>query len=80
VKYQLPDNYYQTFDQSVRNLTIDDIHKVTHQLVKKDRLQWFVVGDMEKILPGLKELGFDEIVLVDADGNPVDQKSKVKKP
>jgi hypothetical protein len=30
-----------------------------------------VVGDRKKIEPGLRELGFDEIRLIDADGAPI---------
>lgn len=63
-------------------MKLDDVHKVTKALIKPNNLQWFVVGDKEKILPGLKELGFDEVILVDTDGNPVGGKvmEKVKKP
>ena len=34
---------------------------------------WVVVGDKEKILPGLQELELDKIVMIDADGNILDE-------
>lgn len=68
-KYNLSEDYFKTYDQSVRNLTLGDVHKTSNQLMQPDNLTWFVVGDKEKILPGLKELGFDEIIEIDADGN-----------
>jgi zinc protease len=32
---------------------------------------WVVVGDRAKIEAGVRELGFGEIRLIDAEGNPV---------
>lgn len=70
-KYGLPDDYYKTYESKVRALTLEDVRKVSKQLVTPAKLNWFVVGDKEKILEGLKKLGFDEIILIDADGNPL---------
>ncbi len=78
VKYGLEDNYFQTYDQKVRGLDLKDVRKLAKQMVRPDDLQFFVVGDKEKILPGLKELGFKNIVVVNAKGEPVKDKSKAK--
>lgn len=78
VKYGLPDNYYQTYDSKVRNLTLPEVQQISKKIVRPGDLTFFVVGDQEKILPGLKELGFDEIIIVDADGNPVKDAKKAK--
>lgn len=76
IKYDLKDDYYQTYGDKVRNLKLDDVRSLSKKIVRADDLAYFVVGDKEKILPGLKELGL-EIVLVDADGNPIaDSKAK----
>ena len=53
----------------MKNLALDDVQTLSKQMVQPKKLQWFVVGDKEKILPGLKELGMDRIVMIDADGN-----------
>lgn len=71
VKYGLANDYYKTFDKNVRALSLEDIQKVSKQLVQPSKLTWFVVGDKEKIIKGLKEVGFDEIVEIDPDGNTV---------
>ncbi len=71
VKYGLPDDYFKTYDKNVRSLTLDDVRKVSKQVIDPGRLTWFVVGDKEKIMNGLKEVGFSEIVAIDPDGNPV---------
>lgn len=70
-KYGLPDDYYKTYESKVRALTLEDVRKVSKQLVDPTKLNWFAVGDKEKILEDLKKLGFDEIILIDADGNPL---------
>jgi zinc protease len=70
-KYSLPDDYYKTYESKVRALTLDDVRQVGKQLVDPGKLNWFAVGDKEKIIEDLKKLGFDEIVIIDADGNPV---------
>jgi zinc protease len=78
VKYNLATDYYKNFDKNVRALTIDDVRKVSTQLVFPDKLTWFVVGDKEKVIAGLKEVGFTEIIEIDADGNTI-QPSNTKK-
>ena len=72
-KYGLDQDYNQKYDQMVRGLTLAQVHKVANQMVHPDELAWFVVGDREKVLPGLKELGFKEIILIDSDGNPIEK-------
>ncbi len=79
-KYGLPDDYYKTYEGKVRSLSLDEVRKVGKQLVDPAKLNWFAVGDKEKILEGLKQLGFDEIILIDADGNPLQPiEEKLKK-
>lgn len=78
-KYGLTDDYYKTFDSKVRTLTLEDVRKTSKQLIDPSRLEWFVVGDKEKIIKGLKEIGFDEIILIDADGNPLQPAGEIKK-
>jgi zinc protease len=79
LKYGLPEDYYQTYDKQVKALSLQDVQKVSKQVISSDKLTWFVVGDKEKVLSTLKELGFKEIVEIDPDGNPVNiEATKVK--
>ncbi len=71
VNFGLPDDYYLTYSDKVRALTVDDLQKAARTLVHPDQLVWVVVGDRSKIEPGLRELGWGEIHLLDADGEPV---------
>ena len=73
VKYNLPDDYYQKYDANVRSLSLNDIQTVSKKAVKPNAVNWFMVGDKAKISDKLNELGFDNIIEIDADGNPINQ-------
>lgn len=71
VRYNLPDDYYDTYTGKVRALTTADMETAAAKLLRPDALVWLIVGDRAKIEPGIKELGLGEIHHIDADGNPV---------
>ena len=79
VKYGLSKDYYKKYDQAVRNTTLADVQKTSKAMIHPEQMNWFIVGDKEKVLPKLKEMGFDQIIEVDADGKPITGK-KVLKP
>jgi predicted Zn-dependent peptidase len=80
VRYNLPDDYYQLYDQNVRNLSIDDIQKVSKRVVDPTAVNWFMVGDRAKIAGKLDELGFDNIIEIDADGKLIVPSIKTPEP
>ena len=69
VKFELADDYYQTYGDRVKGLSVDDVRQISQKMVQPKQLRWFIVGDKDKILPGLKELGMEQVVMIDADGN-----------
>jgi zinc protease len=77
VKYGLPNDYYKNYDKNIRATTVEDVRKLAKQVVDPAKINWFVVGDKEKILATMKEAGFDEIIFIDADGNPLQPTGKV---
>ncbi|MDO9039110.1 MAG: pitrilysin family protein [Lutibacter sp.] len=79
VKYNLPDDYYQKYDSNVRSLSLNELQSVSKKAVKPNAVNWFMVGDKEKISSKLNELGFDNIIEIDADGNPINQIINAKK-
>ncbi|NOQ92322.1 MAG: insulinase family protein, partial [Flavobacteriaceae bacterium] len=83
VKYNLPDDYYQKYDGNVRSLSLTEVQEVSKKVVKPEAVNWFMVGDKAKIASKLDELGFDAIIEIDADGNPIkpaikDDKKEIK--
>jgi zinc protease len=71
VQYGLPDNYYDTYPQKIKNLKLQNVSDAAKEILKPDKLIWVVVGDRAKIETGIKELGYGEIQAIDADGNIV---------
>ncbi|MDP3312268.1 pitrilysin family protein [Lutibacter sp.] len=79
VKYNLPDDYYQKYDENVRNLSLTDLKSISKKVIKPNEVNWFMVGDKSKIEGKLMDLGFDDIIEIDADGNPVKTEIKIPK-
>jgi zinc protease len=72
VSYDLPDNYWDTYADTVRNLNIGQITKAANEVIKPDQLLWVIVGDRAKIEAGIRELELGEIGFLDAEGNPIE--------
>ena len=71
VSFGLDDRYYDTFAEKVRSQTVQSLTEAAAEVVHPDQLVWVIVGDRSKIEPGLKQLNFGEIRLLDSDGKPV---------
>lgn len=67
VQFGLPDDYLQTVRSNVEAVTLDDVHRITQELVRPDQLKILVVGDRQQIESGLRELDLPTVVL-DLDG------------
>jgi zinc protease len=72
VTYDLPDNYWDTYADQVRNVSPAEIGIAADKIIKPDNLTWVVVGDRAKIESRIRELELGEITFLDADGNEVD--------
>ena len=73
VRYDLPDDYYDTYAASVRALDISSVSEMTQTLIRPDRMVWVVVGDRAVIQDGIADLELGEMHHVDADGNLLDR-------
>ena len=69
VTYDLPDDYWDTYAESVRNLSAGQITAAADAVIKPENMIWVIVGDREKIEPRIRELELGEITLLDQDGN-----------
>jgi zinc protease len=69
VRFDLDEDYWDTFAEEVRSLTLDDIEGQADAALQPDHTVWVVVGDRAKIEPGIRELGLGELRFIDADGN-----------
>ena len=73
VRYDLPDDYYDTYAATVRALDISSVSEMAQALIRPNGMVWVVVGDRAVIEDGIADLGLGEIHHVDADGNPTDR-------
>jgi zinc protease len=71
LEYGLPDDYYNTYTQKVLAVTPDAANDIAKKYIQPSHLIWLVVGDMNKVEAGIRELNIGEVHKIDADGNPV---------
>jgi zinc protease len=71
VLYNLPDDYFNSYNERVRAVTLADITRVANRYLDPSRMAILVVGDRKAVEPGLRSLGIGEgITLLDAQGHP----------
>ena len=71
VNYDLPDNYYDTYPQKIRELSLANITDVAKRTLKPENLVWVIVGDRKKIEAKVNELGYGELHFLDSSGNVI---------
>ncbi|HXV77466.1 MAG TPA: pitrilysin family protein [Candidatus Polarisedimenticolaceae bacterium] len=71
VEFGLPLDYYNSFAAEVRALQLADVQQAAERVVKPDGVTWVVVGDRSQIEQAIRGLGWADVKLLDADGNPV---------
>ncbi|MEL7025371.1 MAG: pitrilysin family protein [Pseudomonadota bacterium] len=71
VRFDLPDDYWTTYADRTRGLTLDAVQSQAQRVLKPDNMIWVVVGDLERIREQLEALEIGELRLIDTDGNPV---------
>ena len=69
VRFELPENHWDEYPDMVRSLSDEQISTAADEVLKPDNMIWVVVGDRAKIEGKIEELGYGNIVLMDADGN-----------
>jgi len=73
VQFSLPDDYWSTFASRINNLKLEDVDRAAREYITPDQYRWVVVGDRSAIEDSVRELGFESIRFMDADGNFIDQ-------
>ena len=66
LNYGYPDDYYAKYAANVRALTDANLNAAAKKVVRPDELVWIVVGDLRKIEAGVRELGYGEVVKIEA--------------
>ncbi len=71
VLYNLPEDYYETYLQNINAVTLSDIQRVSNKYLDSSKMAVVVVGDLKLIREGVEKLMLGDIVLCDADGQPL---------
>ncbi len=71
--YNLPANYADQQSKILKSITKKEIDAIAKARLNADKMQILLVGDKEKIVPGVKKLGY-EIVELNADAEPAAKK------
>jgi zinc protease len=71
VEYGLADDYFQRYPGLVQKLTIADLAKAAAKTIHPEGVVWIIIGDRAQIEPKIRELGFTQVTVIDADGNIV---------
>ena len=68
LEYNLEGDYIDKQSSILKTISKDDISNLAKKWLQTDKMNILLVGDKEKIMPGLQKFGF-EIVELDTDGN-----------
>jgi zinc protease len=71
VAYGLDDRHFDGHAARIRAVKPGDL-AAAGKLLRPDGLVWIVSGDRRRIEEGLRGLGIAEVVVIDADGKPID--------
>jgi hypothetical protein len=73
VLYDLPDDYFNSYIQKVRAVSLDDVQRVANRYLDPTKMAILVVGDRKVIEPGLRSLDAagTTVTFVDMEGKPV---------
>ena len=69
--FDLPLDYYSRFSANVAGVTLQDAQRAAGTYVRPDALQIVVVGDKERIEPGIRALGLGTVQERDLSGRPI---------
>jgi len=69
---KLPADFYETYIQTINNVTPDDIYRVSNKYFPLDNMRIVVVGKGSEVIPGLEKLKIP-IFYYDKYGNPIEK-------
>ena len=70
VTYDLPDDYFATYGERARAVSLDDVKSAVTEVLRPDRHVFVLIGDRAKMEAGVRELNLGPIRHLDADGRP----------
>nr|WP_232729182.1 pitrilysin family protein [Ulvibacter sp. MAR_2010_11] len=69
--YDLPANYIEGEESVIKGMTLEQHKALANKYLDESKMAYLVVGDAATQFAQFKKMGFDEVKLVDKDGNEV---------
>ncbi len=69
--YGLPDSYWNDYVTRIESMDTQTANAALQRLVHPQSLTWLIVGDLARIEQPIRDLGWAEVTVVDADGKPL---------
>ena len=70
VNLGLPDDYWSNYAGRMRGLTESQLEQAAGKFIEPGEIIWLVVGDLSKVEKGIRELGYGDVIRLNADGQP----------
>ena len=71
INLNLADDYWPRYAANIRALEAPQLAAAAGKYVRPGELVWLVLGDLRRIEQGVRELGWGEVTVLNADGEPV---------
>lgn len=71
INFGLPNDYWSRYAGNIRALTEQQLDSAARKFIRPDEVIWIVVGDLSKVEKGVRELGFGEVIKLNADGERI---------
>ncbi len=75
--YELPEDYVKQEEEVIRSMTLDRHKELAQQYLNPDKMIYLVVGDGATQFDRFSDAGFNEVQLLDKQGNPVEMPTPV---
>ena len=72
--YDLPADYIEKEEEVIRNMTLEQHRKLAQKYLDESKMAYLVVGDAATQFEQFKEMGFDEVKLINKQGEEVKMK------
>lgn len=69
--YDLDSKYIEKEEDIIRSMTLEQHKELANKLLDESKMAYLVVGDAATQFQQFKEMGFDEVILLDKDGEEI---------
>ena len=69
--YDLDPNYIEKEEATINNMTLEQHKELANKYLDESKMAYLVVGDAATQYQQFKDMGFDEVMLLDKEGNEV---------